>query len=102
MMIKLTDRQKKKVLGFKILKDDDYSVLLDGTNMYFYNLLNNQLSFGRFKKIHSEKFIICNNKNGDQRVFDTNKFIIFYKPKISSERLFMENLYNNLKVIKEQ
>ena len=65
--------------------------------MKFYNLNNNQISSVRFNRIHKDIIIIGNNKNNEERIFYIDKYIIFYKPKISNERKFMENLYNNLK-----
>lgn len=101
MTIQLKDYQKKKLIGYKIINNNDFSNILIGTNMYFYNLNNKYLSYGKFKKIHSDLFIICNNRYNKERVFQIDKYIIFYKPKVSKERLLMEDLYNNLKIVKE-
>ena len=102
MSIHLSNKQKKSLIGFKILKEEDFCNLYIGIYMKFYNLNNNQLSSVRFNRIHKDIIIIGNKNNNEERIFYINKYIIFYKPKISNERKFMENLYNNLKVIKEQ
>ena len=69
MYIKLTKYQKNKLVGFKILKEEDYDKLCKGTYMKFYNLENNQISAARFNRLHCNIIIIGNNKNNDERIF---------------------------------
>jgi len=101
MNLSISEKQKKSLIGFKIIDDNDFSMIYKGTYMKFLNLQNSQITSARFNKIHSNSFIIGLNKHNQQRIFYIDKYIIFYKPKISNERKFMENLYNNLKITKQ-
>ena len=99
MKINLSEKQKKSLVGFKIC--DNFEHLHKGIYMKFYNLKNNQISSVRFNRIHDDICIIGLTKHNQERVFYIDKYIIFYKPKINKEREFMENIYNNLKITKE-